>query len=84
MCLCWAAPNIRVLARIAWQWLRGKHTISPESRYFTTSQLRVESIRHPLKANVDGDINDDTPLEMKVLAGALRVVVPQGFKANEV
>jgi diacylglycerol kinase (ATP) len=72
------------LARIAWQWLRGTHTLSPEARYFKTQQLRVESTRRALPANVDGDINENTPLEMEVLPGALRVVVPHGFQAQYV
>jgi diacylglycerol kinase family enzyme len=73
----------KALARAAWQWLRGQHTFAPETRYFKTTKLRVESTRRSLPANVDGDINENTPLEMEVLPGALRVVVPQGFRAEE-
>jgi diacylglycerol kinase family enzyme len=72
------------LARIAWQWLRGQHTLSPEARYFKTQKLCVESSRRAQPANVDGDINEQTPLDMEVLPGALRVVVPRGFQAQQV
>lgn len=72
------------LFKTAWHWMRGQHRSDPASRFFTTQKLRVESLRRPLKANVDGEINDRTPLEIEVLAGALRVVVPRDFDAENV
>lgn len=72
------------LARTAWRWIRGRHTIAPESRYFMTQSLRVESIRGPLPANVDGEINERTPLDIRILPDALRVVVPRGFDPTNV
>lgn len=74
----------RSLARITWEWIRGRHIYSQESRYFTTSKLRVEAVHHPLDTNVDGEINETTPLDLEVLPGALRVVVPSGFNAQQV
>jgi diacylglycerol kinase family enzyme len=73
----------RSLARTSWEWIRGRHTYSAESRYFTTRALRVESVRRSVEANVDGEINERTPLEVEVLPGALRVVVPRGFDASQ-
>ncbi|HVF10320.1 MAG TPA: YegS/Rv2252/BmrU family lipid kinase [Abditibacteriaceae bacterium] len=72
----------RSLARTTWAWIRGSHIHSSESRYFTTRALRIEAVRRPLKANVDGEINERTPLDLEVLPGALRVVVPRGFDAE--
>ena len=72
------------LARAAWHWLRGHHVASPETRYFTAQKVTITSLRRPLRANVDGDINETTPLRMEVLPRALRVVVPQGFEAKQV
>lgn len=72
------------LFRTTWEWLRGRHTRDPETRYFTTQKLRIESLRRPIPANVDGEINEQTPLDIEVLPGALRVVVPRGFVADEV
>jgi len=72
------------LAKATWEWIRGKHVYSESSRYFMTKSLRVEALRHPLKANVDGEINETTPLEIEVLPGALKVVVPRGFNAKQV
>ena len=72
------------LLRATWNWLRHKHIYTPENRYFTTQKLRVESPRRAINANIDGEINDQTPLEMEILPSALRVVVPWGFDAENV
>jgi diacylglycerol kinase (ATP) len=72
------------LLKTTWHWLRGRHMTSPESKYFTTGQLRIESLRHPIVANVDGEINEKTPLEIEVLPAALKVVVPHDFDADSV
>ena len=72
------------LYKTAWKWLRGRHREDPKARFFTTQKLHVESLRRPLKANVDGEINDQTPLDIEVLPGALRVVVPHDFDAENV
>jgi diacylglycerol kinase (ATP) len=72
------------LLRTTWRWLRGSHRSDPASRYFSTRKLRIESLRKPIPANVDGEINEMTPLEIEVLPGALKVVVPHDFVADEV
>jgi diacylglycerol kinase (ATP) len=66
-----------------WKWLRGNHTGARDTRFFTTRKLTIASLRRPLPANVDGEINDKTPLELEVLPAALRVVVPHGYVASE-
>jgi YegS/Rv2252/BmrU family lipid kinase len=73
----------RSLAYTAWQWLRGEHIHTPETRYFTSLALHVESLRRPYFANIDGEVNDRTPLDLEVLPRALKVVVPRGFDADE-
>ena len=72
------------LLRATWNWLTHRHLFSPENRYFTTKKLRVESQRCHVQANVDGDINDQTPLDLEILPSALRVVVPWGFDGEKV
>lgn len=72
------------LLKTAWRWMRGRHLADPNARFFTTQKLTVESLRRPIKANVDGEINDITPLKLELLAGALRVVVPHDFDAETV
>ena len=65
-------------------WIMGRHVEAPVARYFTTQSLRVESLRRPLRADVDGEICECTPLSIELVTEALRVVVPHGFKADEV
>ncbi len=72
------------LYKTAWLWVRGRHMSDPNARFFTTQKLTVQSLRRSVKANVDGEINDATPLELEILPGALRVVVPHDFDAETV
>ncbi len=76
--------SMKSLLRTTWAWLRQKHRSDPGSRFFSTRRVRIESLRRPIRANVDGEINERTPLEIEVLPRALKVVVPQGFVADEV
>lgn len=70
------------LAKTTLDWLRGRHVDTVGSKYFTTRKLRIEALRRPLRANVDGEVNETTPLDIEVLPGALRVVVPHDFDAE--
>ena len=72
------------LVRAAWKWMRDSHIESEEVPFFETKALRVESLGRRLKANIDGDVNEMTPLELSVWSRALKVVVPQDFVADEV
>lgn len=74
--------TFKSLARTALAWLLGRHVEADAAKYFVTDKLRVESLRRPLRANVDGEVNETTPLEIEVLPGALRVVVPHDFDAE--
>lgn len=72
------------LACAALQLVLGRHTRAAKNHYFATKEVRVEAVRRVIKADVDGDINEHTPLALKVLPGALRVIVPQDFQADAV
>lgn len=74
--------TFKSLAQTAFAWLRGRHVEADASKYFATGKLRVESLRRPLRANIDGEVNQTTPLDIEVLPGALKVVVPQDFDAE--
>ena len=71
------------LLKTAWKWVRGELKTTPEARFFSTTELKVESLRGKVKADVDGEINDGTPLELSVWPRALRVVVPHNFDADK-
>lgn len=64
-------------------WLRGQHLNDPQTKFFSTQHVRIESLRRPIFAAVDGEIDLKTPLDIDVWPGALKVVVPQGFRADE-
>lgn len=72
------------LFKAVWHWLRHTHKEAEEVPFFETKALRVESLGRRVKANVDGEINEHTPLDVSIWPRALRVVVPQGFVADEV
>ena len=72
------------LISAAWKWMRDSHVEAEEVPFFETKELRVESMGRRLKANVDGEISDTTPLRLSVWPRALRVVVPRDFVADAV
>lgn len=53
----------------------GKHVGLPEVAYFQAAGLRVET-ESPLDVYADGDYVCRTPVEVGILPGALRVIVP--------
>lgn len=72
------------LVGAALQWLTGRHTQAREAKFFRTQSVHIESLRGPVAADRDGEINIRTPLEITVEPGALRVVVPRGYDAKNV
>ena len=72
------------LVKTALKWLIGRHTDAEEAKYFETKSVRIESLRGRVAADLDGEINDHTPLEITIEPNALRVVVPKGYDAKNV
>ena len=77
-------PRKRSMVRMALRWLVGKHISASGAKFFTTKSVRIESLRGRVPADVDGEINDHTPLELSIEPGALRVIVPHGYDAKTV
>ncbi|MGH9649663.1 MAG: diacylglycerol/lipid kinase family protein [Terriglobales bacterium] len=63
------------LLRIFPQVFSGKHVTRPEVAYFQATGLRIET-ESPLDVYADGEYVCRTPVEVTVLPGALRVIVP--------
>ena len=63
---------------LAWHVLRGQHDRSPQVRYLAAERTIAISARHPLPVQADGEIIGQTPVEVKVAPGILRVIVPGG------
>jgi YegS/Rv2252/BmrU family lipid kinase len=62
---------------VSWHVLRGHPRPHPNIRYYRAERSVAVSTDHPLPAQADGEIIGQTPLEVRVVARALRVVVPQ-------
>lgn len=71
-------------ARAALRWLRGEHIHDPDAKFFSTQNVRIESLRGRVKADVDGEISGTTPLDISIWPLGLKVVVPRGFDAETV
>ncbi len=67
------AVLVREMARIH----RGGHVVNPRVRIDRGQHVRIESLTpaDALAVEADGDVRGHTPLEFRVLAGALQVVV---------
>ena len=72
------------LLKMSVLWILGRHENAPDAHYFETKKVRVQSLRRLIAADVDGEICEHTPLEIELASEVLRVIVPQGFEADEV
>ena len=71
-------------ARAALMWALKHDFEGPGTHFFETQKVTIRSLGRPATANIDGELNQKTPLEIEVWPRALRVVVPQDFVADEV
>ena len=62
---------------LAWHVLRGQHKRSVNVRYRAARRSVVIRTDRPLPVQADGEVLGETPVEVKVVAGAVRVVVPK-------
>jgi diacylglycerol kinase (ATP) len=74
VCFLRRTSRLRLL-RIFPQVFSGKHVTLPEVTYFQTESLRMDA-ESPLDFYADGDYVCRTPVEVGILPGALRVIVP--------
>ena len=64
-------------------WALRRDFNGPGTHYFETQKLTVQSLGRAATANVDGETDYKTPLQIEIWPRALRVVVPRGFVADE-
>ncbi|MGG3449438.1 diacylglycerol/lipid kinase family protein [Domibacillus aminovorans] len=71
---CFIVKNVALpkLLRIGANLLKGDFQKDPDVIYFTSEKLKISSSLE-LKANVDGDMADTVPFELKVLPGHLTI-----------
>jgi YegS/Rv2252/BmrU family lipid kinase len=61
---------------LTWRVMLGQHRQSRNVRYFAAERAVAIAARHPLPVQADGEIIGETPIEVRVVPGAVRVVVP--------
>jgi diacylglycerol kinase family enzyme len=62
--------------RLGWLVLRGRHRDSPNVHYLAAHRSIAIHTRKPLPVQADGEIIGETPVDVQVIRGAIRVVVP--------
>lgn len=66
-------------ARIAWHVLRGTHNDDPLVHYLAirhTAEIGLKTSSRPLPVQADGEIIGQTPVRLKLLPAAVRLIVP--------
>ncbi len=74
VCVVEAMAKVRLL-RLFPSVLSGRHLRLPEVRYFQAERLRIET-EQPSDVYADGEYVCSTPVQVRVAAGALRVISP--------
>ena len=62
--------------RLGWLVLRGRHRDSPNVHYLVAHRSVSIHTKKALPVQADGEIIGETPVEVRVIHGAIRVVVP--------
>jgi diacylglycerol kinase family enzyme len=62
---------------------RGRHVGLPQVEYFRAARLRIES-ETPLAVHTDGEPAGTTPVELRLLPRALRVIVGYGSEQSAI
>ena len=61
---------------IGWHFLIGRHRRHPNVRYLSATREITIATKHPLPVQADGEIVGQTPITIRLLAKAFKVVVP--------
>jgi YegS/Rv2252/BmrU family lipid kinase len=80
------ARSVLAYLRLALSVARGAQKADPSTRYFKVkNRVRIGMTRasSPLPVQADGEIIGQTPVDIELLAGAVRVVVPPGHTAGK-
>ncbi|HWQ15452.1 MAG TPA: diacylglycerol kinase family protein [Roseiflexaceae bacterium] len=64
--------------KIAWHAVRGRHRASPHLKYLTARESVTITTDPPLPVQADGEIIGSTPVHVRIVPSAVRVVAPAG------
>ncbi len=70
------AQNLGDILKIGWRFLRKRHKGTPGVKYLSAARNVTIETRRPMPVQADGEIVGKTPVTIKVIPGAVRVVVP--------
>ena len=76
VCIVRAQTLLDYLA-LGWHVVRGQHRQSSNVRYLRARRRIVIETRRPLPVQADGEIIGETPVQVQVVAAAVRVIVPE-------
>jgi YegS/Rv2252/BmrU family lipid kinase len=62
--------------RVGWHMLVGRHHLSPNMRYLSATRSIIVSADRHLPVQGDGEIIGETPVQVRVVPEAVRVIVP--------
>lgn len=74
------ARNAPDYLRLAWHILLGRQKRDPDVRYLSAEHSITIDANQPLPVQGDGEMIGQTSVEVRVVPGALRVVMPNGIK----
>jgi YegS/Rv2252/BmrU family lipid kinase len=77
------ARNTLDYLSLAWHVVWGLHTRSPNARYLNARKTVSIAARKPLPVQADGEIIGETPIEIRVIPRAVRVIAPQSVMSTE-
>lgn len=63
--------------RVLWRLLTGRHRHDLNTRYYTVRERVMIRAKRPLRVQADGEVMGETPIEVEVVPGAIRVRVPE-------
>jgi diacylglycerol kinase family enzyme len=70
------APNFRRIAVHFYGVATGRHRAMPDFEFFQAKRMTIRTSR-PYPYQLDGDAAGMTPLELELVPGALKVIVPR-------
>jgi YegS/Rv2252/BmrU family lipid kinase len=63
--------------RVGWHMLLGQHHRDPNIRYLSATRSIVVNADRPLPVQADGEIIGQTPVQVRIVPDAVRVIVPR-------
>ncbi len=70
------AGNLMSPLRVAWNVIRGRHRQDPDIAYLSAGREVAIRSERPLPVQGDGEVIGETPIEVRVVPQAVRVIVP--------